>query len=189
VISFSLVEWRGLAFPRTGRATRARCLNGAFVALATFAGCGADVDLGGPSIDAGTLDAGPPGGQCAPCASASGCASGTCGQFAGDLFCGTVCTSVAQCGSAESCTAVTSTTGASVMVCVPTSGVCTPASAPAATDGAALDHCGTLNGPPIASPCNACGKFSNDCQPNGCYGGYWCNEATRDCSQPPTTCP
>ena len=155
-----------------------------------FLGCSADIDLGGSATtDGGVLDAGPPAGQCAPCSTGSGCASGTCGQFAGDLFCAAACTSASQCASDETCSPVTSTAGTTVSVCIPTSGVCTPATSPSTTDGAAVDHCGTLNGPSIASPCNACGKFSNDCQPNGCYGGYWCNEATRDCGPPPTTCP
>jgi hypothetical protein len=154
-----------------------------------FLACGTDVDLGGGSSDAGPIDAGPPGGQCAPCASPSGCVSGTCGQFAGDLFCGTPCSSAAQCTADETCTTVTATTGSTVKVCIPANGQCTPAPPPASADGGLLDHCGALNGPSVASACSACGKFSNDCQPNGCYGGYWCNESARDCTPPPKSCP
>ena len=115
--------------------------------------------------------------------------SGTCGQFAGDLFCGTLCSAGAPCATDETCTAVTTTAGSTANVCVPASGACTPAPPPAGVDGGTVDHCGTLNGPSVTSACTACGKFSNDCQPNGCYGGYWCNEAARDCTPPPKSCP
>jgi hypothetical protein len=161
----------------------------ALVPATGLVGCGADVDLGGGGSSSSAIDAGPPAGQCAPCASGSNCTSGTCGQFAGDLFCGTVCASSADCAASETCTAVTTTTGSTAKTCVPSNGVCTPAAPPATADGGAVDHCGTLNGPSVTSACTACGKFSNDCQPNGCYGGYWCNEAARDCTPPPKTCP
>jgi hypothetical protein len=158
----------------------------ALAALAAFvSGCGSDVDLGGSAL--GESDAGP-AGQCAPCAAGSACASGLCAQFAGDLFCGTACSATAPCASGDACQSVTSTTGSSVQVCIPTSNACTPAAPPASPDGGALDHCGSLNGPNVASPCDACGKYSDDCQPNGCYGGYWCNEPAHDCTPPPTTC-
>ncbi len=160
-----------------------------FLLTTSPAGCGTDVDLGG-SPDGGSVDAGPPGAQCAPCASGAECLSGNCGQFAGDLYCGTPCSASSPCATGDSCEEVISTAGASVHLCVPTNGVCLLAIAPPAEeDGAPLDHCASLNGPSIASPCEACGKYSNDCQANGCYGGYWCDEATRDCQPPPTTCP
>jgi hypothetical protein len=147
--------------------------------------CGTDVDLGGTSAGA---DAGPPAANCAPCATGAGCVSGTCAEIAGDLFCGSVCGSDSDCASGETCSSVTSSGGAAVKVCVPASGACSPATSPASPDGGAIDHCGSLNGPDVASSCNACSKSSNDCQPNGCYGGYWCNEPARDCTPPPKTC-
>ncbi|MGO8992474.1 MAG: hypothetical protein ACLQVI_04045, partial [Polyangiaceae bacterium] len=56
------------------------------LSAALFA-CGTTVDRGGTAAAAAV--SGPPGGQCAPCSLGSECASGTCGQFAGDLYCGT----------------------------------------------------------------------------------------------------
>ena len=84
---------------------------------------------------------------------------------------------------------MTSTSGSAVKICVPQSGACTPAAPPSSPDGAVLETCGALNGPTVTSQCEACGKYSSDCQPNGCYGGYWCNEPARDCEPPPKTCP
>jgi hypothetical protein len=159
----------------------------ALASLPALLACGTSVDLGGTS-DSGTLEAGPPGPECAPCASGSDCASGVCGQFAGDLYCATPCSAASACASGETCTLVNATSGSSAQVCVPANGACTPAAPPADADGGALDHCGSLNGPSIASPCDACGKYSNDCQANGCYGGYWCDEAIRDCEPPPKSC-
>jgi hypothetical protein len=155
---------------------------------AVVAACSTDVDLGGTS-DGAVIDAGPPGPECAPCSTGSQCASGTCAQFAGDLYCATSCSTSGGCASGQTCTSAKASSGSTVNVCVPSSGACTPATPPADADGGPLDHCGSLNGPSIASSCEACGKYSNDCQANGCYGGYWCDESIRDCQPPPTSCP
>jgi hypothetical protein len=150
--------------------------------------CSTDVDLGG-AIDAAAPEAGHLGDECAPCTTGVECVSGTCAQFAGDLFCASSCSASSPCPQDHTCTSVTTTAGPAAQACVPTSGTCAPAPPPAAADGAVLDHCGALNGPTVPSQCKACGKFSNDCQANGCYGGYWCNEPARDCQPPPKTCP
>jgi hypothetical protein len=152
------------------------------------AACGTDVDLGGTS-DGGLSDGHVAAAGCAPCAAASDCLSGVCGQFAGDLFCGTPCTGSTGCLSGESCMSVPTSAGGSSQLCVPESGACAPAEPPPAADGAVLETCGDLNGPNVSSECKACGKYSNDCQPNGCYGGYWCDEPERDCQPPPKSCP
>lgn len=55
----------------------------------------------------------------------------------------------------------------------------------AATD--ALTTCGTLVAPSVPASCHSC--TSQTCQPNGCYGGWWCNTSTNRCQSPPTTCP
>jgi hypothetical protein len=169
-----------------GRATSRGC---ALLAAALVA-CGTSVDLGGaPAASDASLEAGRAGTECAPCTTGVDCASGTCGQFAGDLFCAVACSPSTPCASSDECTTVTTTEGVAAQVCVPLSGACTPAVPPSSPDGAVLDHCGALNGPTVPSQCKACGKFSNDCQANGCYGGYWCNESERDCGPPPKSCP
>ncbi|HSQ64352.1 MAG TPA: hypothetical protein VLM85_14090 [Polyangiaceae bacterium] len=55
--------------------------------------------------------------------------------------------------------------------------------------GGPVDHCGTLVAPAVSAGCKACNPSSGGCQPNGCYGGYWCDTAKTDCHTPPTTCP
>ncbi|HEY2514307.1 MAG TPA: hypothetical protein VGI39_25745 [Polyangiaceae bacterium] len=56
-------------------------------------------------------------------------------------------------------------------------------------DGAPLATCGPLDAPSTPSTCEACIKGTEECQANGCYGGYWCNASERDCKAPPKTCP
>jgi hypothetical protein len=157
-----------------------------------LAGCGTDVDIGGPadaSVEA-NVDAEVPD-DCDPCESAQDCAiSAVCAQFSGDEFCAKKCPIGNECAADEVCTSVAVTTGGNTNACLPKSGTCAPAPPPPPTrDGAPLESCGVLNGPTIASECHACGKFSDDCQANGCYGGYWCNTSTRRCQRPPTSCP
>jgi hypothetical protein len=49
----------------------------------------------------------------------------------------------------------------------------------------AAEHCGDLVGPDVTSTCRACDASADACQPNGCYGGYWCDPDERDCRTPP----
>lgn len=56
-------------------------------------------------------------------------------------------------------------------------------------DGAPLATCGPLDAPTTPSTCSACTKGTEECQANGCYGGYWCNQVERDCKTPPRSCP
>ena len=153
-------------------------------------GCGTDVSLGGTpgagTADAGTLDLAL---DCQPCLEQVDCASTqVCGIFSGDSFCATTCSNGAACDPDEACSAITTVGGAGIMACVPKGGLCPVATGPVA-EGGALDRCSGLNGPLVTSACHSCGKYSSDCQPNGCYGGWWCNTATRKCQRPPKTCP
>ena len=56
-------------------------------------------------------------------------------------------------------------------------------------DGAARDPCGELEPPGVSSTCRACDPSSSSCQKNGCYGGYWCDVAAKDCHTALTACP
>ncbi len=49
-------------------------------------------------------------------------------------------------------------------------------------------QCGNEVAPSVDATCNACDKTSADCQPNGCYGGYWCDTLGNHCEPPPKTC-
>ncbi|HEX4515033.1 MAG TPA: hypothetical protein VGH87_20050 [Polyangiaceae bacterium] len=62
-------------------------------------------------------------------------------------------------------------------------------SAVTTSDGSATSTCGDLVGPTVEAGCKACNASSDDCQPNGCYGGYWCDIDETDCKTPPSTCP
>jgi hypothetical protein len=154
------------------------------------AACGTDVSLGGTpdggGPDAGAID---PSLDCQPCLEQGDCApTATCGVFSGDSFCATVCASGSGCESDETCDTITTVGGTAIRACVPNGGMCTPESGPD-VDGGPIDRCGILNGPSVTSACHSCGRYSSDCQANGCYGGWWCNTSTRKCQKPPQTCP
>jgi hypothetical protein len=154
--------------------------------------CGADVDVGGVSDASASADTSVEAGvgaECDPCTASSDCAAGLiCGQFAGDTYCARLCQSHDECTPDETCISVTAA-GTSTQGCVPTSGVCGAPPAPTDADGGMLSRCGVLSGPSVPALCHSCGRYSNDCQPNGCYGGWWCNTSTRWCQRPPTSCP
>jgi hypothetical protein len=181
-------------------------VNASFIARAalvalTFgavpAACGTDVDLGGTSGDAGlstldssgSSDANAPGGQCAPCFVDTDCASGVCAKFADYLFCTMACSTTAPCATDQTCSQLLSPAGATIEACLPNDTKCAPENGPIGPDGAPLEHCNTdLDGPGVTSTCKACGTDTDDCQPNGCYGGYWCDSDKTDCVMPPKTC-
>jgi hypothetical protein len=47
--------------------------------------------------------------------------------------------------------------------------------------------CNGYDGPDVTSKCDACGT-THTCQANGCYGGYWCEYATKKCYEKPSGC-
>jgi hypothetical protein len=167
----------------------------AAAAIGAFS-CGVDVNLGGTADggvpdtagDAGPkADSGPPlGHQCDPCNASVDCAPGfTCGQFAGHTYCGGQC-DAGGCAPSDTCETITTSSGDRASLCVPKNFTCPVATTPTAKDGGALTQCGDLVGPTVDAGCHSCG--TNDCQPNGCYGGWWCNTYARDCQRPPASC-
>jgi hypothetical protein len=168
-------------------------------ACAVVSACGKDVDLGGTSDaalsspDAGTVDAPvsgdaePPRDPCDPCATNEECGQGrTCAQLGGtNTFCLVLCTT--RCEVDESCLSVVGAAGDRPQGCVPEAGSCAPLAPPTA-DGAPLERCGEFVGPTIAANCRSCSPTSSDCQPNGCYGGWWCQTDYHRCERPPKTC-
>jgi hypothetical protein len=164
------------------------------VALSAFAACSTDVDLGG-GADAGASLPGPTledlGDICEPCTTSATCpTSAVCVQIAGKLtFCATVCPNATECESDETCQLLATGQGATtVRACAPAAGLCAPAPPPA-SEGGALEHCGSLESPTTVAACRSCDKDDKDCQPNGCYGGWWCNTTSNRCRKPPATCP
>ena len=160
----------------------------------SFAACGLDVDLGGTS-DAGAPEAATPVEDlvdlCEPCAASPSCPVGaTCATVSGNhAFCVTLCPRGTECDADDVCQlASIAVTLEAVRVCTPKVGACEPPRSPT-IDGAALVRCGTLDGPTIAAACRSCDKDDRNCQKNGCYGGWWCNAATKRCQKPPASCP
>jgi hypothetical protein len=48
--------------------------------------------------------------------------------------------------------------------------------------------CPAFVSPEDDASCGACYKGDEDCQPNGCYNRYLCDEAERDCKSPDASC-
>jgi hypothetical protein len=48
--------------------------------------------------------------------------------------------------------------------------------------------CGTLSPPSESACCTSCAQGAAQCQPNGCYGGWWCDATSCACQRPPTDC-
>lgn len=129
-------------------------------------------------------DAGPPPGACTLCVADTDCSGGgLCSQLANDSYCAVPCGDNGACPDGTACTPVTTVSGDTANVCAPTQGDC----APVPDDASAPDgSCGTLVPPATAASCKSCS--GSKCQPNGCYGGWWCDTATGKCQAPPGTC-
>lgn len=173
-------------------------------ALAAFAhvGCGTDVDLGGGDEGGAPGEAAPgdsgispdaASGQsqdCDPCTATRECrAEVACAEIApdgGNAFCLGLCGPDGHCEVDEACRTVRTREGTTADACVPLAGACPTAPGPSGSDGAPLERCGLLVGPPLDAGCRSC---RYDCQPNGCYGGWWCDTAVRECVRPPKACP
>jgi hypothetical protein len=55
--------------------------------------------------------------------------------------------------------------------------------------GGSTTECMGYAPPAATSVCTACSSSSSSCQPNGCYGGYWCKVSTKGChASPPSGC-
>jgi hypothetical protein len=137
---------------------------------------------------------------CVQCTTSADCTGGsTCAQFQGDTFCALSCPNGDECGSTTTCSTETSFSGDQVSVCVPNNDACGtspptssggPPTPPAGCDAGPVSTCGSLVAPTSTSSCTSCTKStsSKTCQPNGCYGGWWCDSATSKCQAPPTSC-
>jgi len=150
----------------------------------------------------GSSDGG--GGACTPCLSDKDCGGGYCVQVASDSYCAASCAGGASCSADEACTALSTSAGQEVSACVPRGGVCgigsgsgsggssssggTTGSSSGTGSSGGGSTCGTLVGPNTSAGCSSCSGGSSTCQPNGCYGGWWCDTATNKCQSPPSNC-
>ncbi len=135
--------------------------------------CGGSVDLGGSVCQACTAD--------------PDCGAGAaCAQLGGRTFCAPLCPTGNECAGGSTCTTLSSVSVDEVTACVPQGSCGASTDAGAGTDGAV--SCSGLSAPSVSATCDACNRESKDCQPNGCYNGWFCLVATRDCQPPPTSC-
>ena len=147
---------------------------------------------------------------CHPCVTSKDCVGGACVQYGGDDFCALDCTGPSQCGVNEKCVLATAFDGSEVQVCIPEGGACgttkgcgtcpsgtncdsvTASCVPTVDMGTVADaastSCGTFEPPSTASCCKSCMQSAKKCQPNGCYGGWWCDTAQCKCVKPPSDC-
>jgi hypothetical protein len=144
------------------------------VCLALGVACGAGVDLGGSS------------GPCVVCTADQQCGTGSaCARFGGGAYCAVLCPNDNECSDASTCTALSTISVDETTACVPRAASC--ASAPPDA-GRESGSCAGLVGPSVSAPCYACDPKSKTCQPNGCYDGWFCEVAERDCQPPPAGC-
>jgi len=150
---------------------------------------------------------------CTVCLSNADCGGGVCAQIQGESFCVSSCTGgegPGSCPSGTTCSIETSSNGSQVSVCAPTAtcaggvtsgassagtGTTSGASTGVATGGSSppacvpsSSNCDGYADPSTPSTCNSCKSSSSSCQPNGCYGGWYCDVTTSKCHAAPTGC-
>jgi hypothetical protein len=174
-------------------------------------GCGGAADRfgdgdGSVGEEGGRLplpSSGPGSSACPECVTGSDCAGGgICAQFQGDIFCAPPCGGENTCPSGRTCMIETTYNGNQASVCVPDDNACgqPPSSTTAGSDGGkttpppgcdagSATMCGTAVAPTVTAGCTSCSSSSTMCQPNGCYGGWWCDTSTDRCEEAPTSCP
>jgi hypothetical protein len=147
--------------------------------------------------------------MCTECLTNADCGGGICAQIQGDTFCAPSCTTsegLSACPAGTECSIETSSNGMQVSVCVPTStcpGGAPPSSGPGSGTGTGTDsgggappptcvpsssNCSGYAAPTTPSTCTSCKSSSSSCQPNGCYGGWYCDLATSSCHAAPAGC-
>jgi hypothetical protein len=120
---------------------------------------------------------------CSSCVQDSDCASGICAQVGGDSYCLDACPNGGGCPAGQACAVVATVAGESPRACL--APACT---APADTDAGA-PSCPGFAAPGETAACKGCKQGSSGCQPNGCFGGWYCNTLTASCQAPPSCGP
>ncbi|HEY1954486.1 MAG TPA: metallophosphoesterase [Polyangiaceae bacterium] len=142
----------------------------------------------GSSLDASS------GGACVACVIDSDCTGGgVCAQLGGDSYCAQPCSGASDCASGEQCTSVASVAGDQARVCVDTSSAqcgLNPGQQQPPDDASAPppSGCPGFADPTTSAACSSCKQGSSGCQPNGCFGGWWCNTSTDKCQSAPQNC-
>ena len=164
-----------------------------FAAATILVGCATPNFGDDTNSDSGTVT--PPPGSCKPCLTNADCSGGTCGQLGGDSYCATTCKSSSDCKSGYTCTSISDVSGNQVSACVDvSSNTCglNPTQPPSSDGGGPPppppNNCPGMADPTTSASCHSCSSGSSGCQPNGCYGGWWCNTNTNHCQSPPSNC-
>jgi hypothetical protein len=167
------------------------------------AGCAGAGDSDSPLLqpgDGGSLNnQGSSSGQCVECVTSANCGSGVCAQFQGDIYCAPACDlgeGLGGCPSGTTCTAESAYNGNQVSVCVPNDNACGGSTSPGSGPGSSTPSCvpsdtGNCAGyaaPNTSASCHSCSSSSSSCQPNGCYGGWYCDLSTKSCHEAPAGC-
>jgi hypothetical protein len=180
------------------------------------AGSGRDGSIADSGTDAGVgrVDAGSDGGvgsvTCLVCVTSNDCGpQAACVQYGGSDYCAQLCGACSNCASNQDCILAVAFNGVEAQVCVPESANCNglpgcllcpmdtncdfstgtcSAEDDGGLSGSDSGSCGTFEPPSVASCCTSCAVGGGNCQPNGCYGGWWCDSATCRCHAPPTSC-
>jgi hypothetical protein len=119
---------------------------------------------------------------CLPCISDQDCAGGLCSQIGGDAFCTPACPTGSECPADLACTSVVTVSGVKTSACVTRGDACGHPIA----DAGSPSMCGTFAAPGVKASCT-CSR-GQTCDPNGCYGGWWCDTSTSACHPPPLDC-
>lgn len=165
----------------------------AVVLWGNVAAC-AQSSLGGDDAvgDAAMTNRDATSGTCAPCVIDSDCNGGVCAQLGGDSYCASTCSVASDCAGGAQCISVTTISGDQASACVDVqSSVCGATPPQQGDDGGTQppDQCPGFADPTTSASCSSCKQGSNGCQPNGCYGGWWCNTNTDKCqASAPTNC-
>ena len=137
-------------------------------------------------VDSATVDASA-NLACPPCVTDQDCSGGVCAQVGADSFCARLCPMGNECAADRACTPVSSVHGDQVSACVSRGGDCAPPPPPVVDAGPPPSMCPGLAPPASVATCSSC-RGKPECQPNGCYGGWWCNTASNRCQSSPTNC-
>ncbi len=140
-------------------------------------------------------------GPCVPCVTSSNCGADICAQFQGDTFCAPTCEmneGIGGCPSGSTCMYESAFNGEQVSVCIPDDNACgspppgtgtgsgSGSNPPCTSSGGG--NCAGYAAPNTPASCSSCSSSSSSCQPNGCYGGWYCNTSTSSCHEPPSGC-
>jgi hypothetical protein len=178
------------------------------VAACNSSPTGVTPDVGGGADGGDTGDSGvdvEPASSCAACVTTNDCtATEICLQFASDSQCAVSCMTDTDCAATDRCVLLTSVEGNNAGGCVHRDDTC--GALPSGADGGVIvtthadagpggqdagsgtGYCGSLASPSVSGTHCTCRSRTGTCDPNNCYGGYYCDTTNNRCVPPPANC-